>query len=248
MGHGHHHGAATAAAGQRGRLALVLALTVAVLVAELVGAALSGSLALLADAGHMATDALGLSLALGAVTLAQRPARGRRTFGWQRLEILAAVANGVVLLLVCGYVAVLGAGVGLLMQTLVLAVQNDFPASDVGTATSANNFFREIGATLGIAAVGAIFTDRLTGQLSTRLDAAAAQAVGNTNALTPQAVHSLPEAAQDAVIAAYHHALTPIFGYMVVLFAVGLVLALLLPEKELAADTTADAEVAEPAV
>ena len=152
------------------------------------------------------------------------------------------------ILLVCGYVAVLGAGVGLMMQTLVLAVQNDFPASDVGTATSANNFFREIGATLGIAAVGAIFTDRLTGQLATRLDAAAAQAVGNTNALTPQAVHSLPEAAQDAVIAAYHHALTPIFGYMVALFAAGLVLALLLPEKELAADTTADARATEPAL
>jgi cation diffusion facilitator family transporter len=104
MGHGHDHGTATAAGGQRGRLAVVLALTVAVLVAEVVGAALSGSLALLADAGHMATDALGIGLALGAVTLAQRPPRGRRTFGWQRLEILAAVANGVLLLGVCAFV------------------------------------------------------------------------------------------------------------------------------------------------
>ena len=101
---GHDHG--TASAGQRGRLVVVLGLTVAVLVAEVVGAALSGSLALLADAGHMATDALGLGLALGAVTLAQRPARGRRTFGWQRLEILAAVANGLLLLGVCVFVAV----------------------------------------------------------------------------------------------------------------------------------------------
>ncbi len=55
--------------------------------------------------------------------------------------------------LICVYVFILGAGLGLMMQTLVLAVQNDFPSSDVGTATSANNFFREIGATLGIAAV-----------------------------------------------------------------------------------------------
>jgi cobalt-zinc-cadmium efflux system protein len=81
-------------------------LTAAVLVAELVGAAVSGSLALLVDAGHMATDALGIGLALGAVGLAQRPARGRRTFGWQRLEILAAVANGVLLLAVCAFVVV----------------------------------------------------------------------------------------------------------------------------------------------
>jgi cation diffusion facilitator family transporter len=103
---GHDHGATTAAAGQRGRLAVVLGLTVGVLVAEVVGAAVSGSLALLADAGHMATDALGIGLALGAVTLAQRPARGRRTFGWQRLEILAAVANGALLLGVCVFVVV----------------------------------------------------------------------------------------------------------------------------------------------
>lgn len=106
MGHGHSHGPVTAAGGRRGRLALVLGLTVAVLAAEVVGSVLSGSLALLADAGHMATDAVGIALALGAVTLAQRPARGRRTFGWQRMEILAAVANGLLLLAVAGYVLV----------------------------------------------------------------------------------------------------------------------------------------------
>ncbi len=104
MGHGHASGTATA--GQRRRLAVVLGLTLAVLVAEVVGAAVTGSLALLADAGHMATDAAGIALALGAVTLAQRPAVGRRTFGWQRLEILAAVANGLLLLGVAGYVGV----------------------------------------------------------------------------------------------------------------------------------------------
>lgn len=106
MGHGHAHGPATAAGPQRRRLAVVLGLTVTVLVAEVVGAVLSGSLALLADAGHMATDAAGIALALGAVTLAQRPAVGRRTFGWARAEILAAVANGLLLLGVAGYVLV----------------------------------------------------------------------------------------------------------------------------------------------
>jgi cation diffusion facilitator family transporter len=105
---GHDHGAAhgTAAAAHRGRLAVVLGLTIGVFVVEVVGAVLSGSLALLADAAHMATDALGIGMALGAVTLAQRPARGRRTFGWQRIEVLAAVGNGLLLLAVGVYVVV----------------------------------------------------------------------------------------------------------------------------------------------
>jgi cation diffusion facilitator family transporter len=108
MGHDHaaHGHGGTAGAAHRRRLTVVLGLTVAVLGAEVVGAVVSGSLALLADAGHMATDAAGIALALGAVTLAQRPARGRRTFGWQRIEILAAVANGLLLLGVGGYVLV----------------------------------------------------------------------------------------------------------------------------------------------
>ncbi|MCW2702514.1 MAG: cation diffusion facilitator family transporter [Blastococcus sp.] len=106
MGHGHGHAPATAGGAHRRRLVVVLGLTLAVLAAEVVGGVLSGSLALLADAGHMATDAAGLALALAAVSLAQRPARGRRTFGWQRVEILAAVANGLLLLAVAGYVLV----------------------------------------------------------------------------------------------------------------------------------------------
>jgi cation diffusion facilitator family transporter len=106
MGHGHGVASGTPGAGERRRLAVVLGLTVLVMAAEVAGAVLSGSLALLADAGHMATDAAGIALALGAVTLAQRPARGRRTFGWQRAEILAAVANGLLLLGVAVYVLV----------------------------------------------------------------------------------------------------------------------------------------------
>jgi len=106
MGHDHRHAPVTAGGMHSRRLVVVLVLTLAVLAAEVVGAALSGSLALLADAGHMATDAAGLALALAAVRLAQRPARGRRTFGWQRVEILAAVANGLLLLAVAAYVLV----------------------------------------------------------------------------------------------------------------------------------------------
>lgn len=102
MGHGHGH--ATAAGAHRGRLVIVLAITATVLVAEVIGAYVTGSLALLADAGHLATDFLGIAIALVAVTLAQRAPTARRTFGWQRLEILAAAANGFLLLGVAGYV------------------------------------------------------------------------------------------------------------------------------------------------
>ena len=75
-------------------------LIVAFLVAEVVAALIAGSLALLADAGHMLTDAGALAFALFAATLAARPAQGRWTFGYKRLEILAAQANGVTLLVV----------------------------------------------------------------------------------------------------------------------------------------------------
>jgi cobalt-zinc-cadmium efflux system protein len=106
MGHAHAHAAGRAE--DRSRLRLVLALTVAVLLAELVGAWWSGSLALLADAGHLATDAGALTLALAASYMATRPASNRRTFGLHRAEVLAALANALVLLVVCGYLVVVG--------------------------------------------------------------------------------------------------------------------------------------------
>ena len=81
-------------------LALALALIVALLAGEVVFGFVAGSLALLADAGHMLTDAAALGLALGAASFAGRPARGRWTFGFRRLEILAAHVNGVTLVIV----------------------------------------------------------------------------------------------------------------------------------------------------
>lgn len=75
---------------------------------ELVGAWVAGSLALLADAGHMATDSAAVLLALGASYVATRPAGPRSTYGWHRAEILAALLNAVVLLVVCAYLAYAG--------------------------------------------------------------------------------------------------------------------------------------------
>jgi cobalt-zinc-cadmium efflux system protein len=105
--HQHHeHQAAGDLAQQRRRLSLVLAITVTVLLVEVVGAALSGSLALLADAGHGLTDAAGLALALVATAFAQRPATPRRTWGYRRAEVLGAAAQAAVLLAVGVYVLV----------------------------------------------------------------------------------------------------------------------------------------------
>jgi cobalt-zinc-cadmium efflux system protein len=88
----------------RRRLALVLGMTCAFLVVEVAAGLLTGSLALLADAGHMLTDVAGLVLALAAMKLAERPPSPRRTYGYHRVEILAALTNGLVLLAVAGYI------------------------------------------------------------------------------------------------------------------------------------------------
>ena len=102
---GHSHGGHSHGAGKRA-LAFVFALTTAFLAVEVVGGLLTGSLALLADAAHMASDAVSLGLALFAVWLAERPATPRRSFGYKRAEILAALANGVTLVVVSVWIFV----------------------------------------------------------------------------------------------------------------------------------------------
>src|SRR5437016_9699703 len=93
----HSHGKAR---GSRRRLSIVLLLTAVYMIAELVGGLWTGSLALLADAGHMLADVAALILALMAVWFGARPATPRKTFGYYRLEILAALINGVSLVLI----------------------------------------------------------------------------------------------------------------------------------------------------
>jgi cobalt-zinc-cadmium efflux system protein len=86
------------------RLVWVLALTASFMVAELIGGLLSNSLALLADAGHMLTDVAALGLSVFAIRLARRPPSARRTYGYVRLEILAALVNGATLLVIAGLI------------------------------------------------------------------------------------------------------------------------------------------------
>ena len=107
MGAGHDHAAAltgSAARQHRGRFVWALGLTLAYMAAEVVGGIITGSLALLADAAHMLTDAGGLALALLAIRFAERPATPQKTYGYLRAEILSALANAVVLLLLTVYI------------------------------------------------------------------------------------------------------------------------------------------------
>jgi len=98
------HAHASAATANRNRLLVVLGLTVAVLVVEVIGALASNSLALLADAGHMLADVSGITLVLVAIWFASRRPTNDRTFGYLRLEIIAAVINAVLLFGVAGFI------------------------------------------------------------------------------------------------------------------------------------------------
>ena len=105
---GHDHGAGLDPADQRGRLTVAFTVTATILLAQAVGAVLTGSLALLVDTAHMLTDTAGLGMALGAAALSARPATSRRTWGWRRIEVVAAAAQATLLLVVGVYVLVEG--------------------------------------------------------------------------------------------------------------------------------------------
>ena len=103
MGHGHSH-QVSASGRNKKPLMIVLGLTTAYMLAEVIGGLLTNSLALLADAGHMLTDVGGLALALMAIKFAERPATAERTYGYYRVEILAALTNAVVLIGISLYI------------------------------------------------------------------------------------------------------------------------------------------------
>jgi EmrB/QacA subfamily drug resistance transporter len=131
---------------------------------------------------------------------------------------------------------VLGAGIGMVMPVLVLAVQNSVRPADLGTATSANNYFRQIGGSVGAAVFGTLFAGRLTDALAERLPAGAG--LPDADAITPQLVHSLPPALRDAYVQAYADAMPRIFLYLVPVLVLGLFLAFFLKEKPLVSHHT----------
>jgi hypothetical protein len=128
----------------------------------------------------------------------------------------------------------MGLGLGMSMQILILIVQNTFPVAEVGTATASNNYFRQIGASLGSAIVGSLFVAKLTQLLTERMPPGAVSAGGGENSLTPAVVRDLPPGIKDVIVGAYNDALTPIFLYMVPLAIVGLIVLVFVVEKPLA--------------
>ncbi|WP_399497608.1 MFS transporter [Streptomyces sp. P17] len=142
------------------------------------------------------------------------------------------------------WMAVLGAGIGMVMPVLILAVQNSVRPADLGTATSANNYFRQIGGSVGAAIFGTLFAARLTDALTDRLPARAGAELPDAESITPQVVHALPPALRDDYIQAYADAMPRIFLYLVPVLAVGLLIAFFLKEKPLVSHPTAETETA----
>ena len=178
-----------------------------------------------------------LLTAVGTGFLATKTGR----YKWMPIASCAVAAVGFVLLsrltpdtslLMTGvFLFVLGFGIGLGQQILVLIVQNEFPHAIVGTATAANNFFRQIGSTLGASLVGALFTSRLAADLAAQLPKTDNISM---NRITPQFIDHLGGPARDIITTAYSDALVPIFLYVVPLLVVGFLLMLTLKENPLA--------------
>jgi EmrB/QacA subfamily drug resistance transporter len=133
------------------------------------------------------------------------------------------------------YMAVLGLGIGLVLPVLILAVQNSVRPADLGAATSANNYFRQIGGSVGAAVFGTLFAGRLSDRLAVELPRGSD--LPDPESITPQLVHALPAALRDAYVRAYADAMPRIFLYLVPVLAVGFLLAFLLKEKPLVTQT-----------
>jgi EmrB/QacA subfamily drug resistance transporter len=140
------------------------------------------------------------------------------------------------------WMAVLGAGIGMVMPVLILAVQNSVRPADLGTATSAHNYFRQIGGSVGAAIFGTLFAHRLTDALRRELPEGAG--LPEAESITPQLVHALPPALRDGYIRAYADAMPRIFLYLVPVLVLGLLIAFFLKEKPLVSHNAVESEPA----
>ena len=148
------------------------------------------------------------------------------------LALLSTVHADTSVVLICLYLAVLGLGLGMTMQLLTLVAQNSFKLRFVGTATAGQNYFRQVGATLGSAVVGSLFAARLTSTLRGELPPGAL-GEGGANSLTPALVSELPEWVTSVVVESYNEALMPLFLWMVPLALIATVMLVFIQEDEL---------------
>lgn len=172
-------------------------------------------------------------------------------YKWMPLVGALLIAGGLALLGIltpetplwqfCIYLGLMGIGLGVNMQILVLIVQNSFPNRVVGTATASTNFFRQIGASLGSAVIGSLFTVRLVTIIGDALQPEEAAQLGDISSLTPHAVLDLPAHLYDVVVHGFNDALTPLFIAMVPLALIAF--ALLCFVKEVPLKTTIDRDI-----
>ncbi|WP_327727022.1 MFS transporter [Streptomyces sp. NBC_00487] len=125
------------------------------------------------------------------------------------------------------WTAVLGAGIGMVMPVLILAVQNSVRPADLGPATAAGNYLRQMGGSVGVAAFGALLTARLAERLPER----AGTVLPDPGSLTPDLVHALPAPLRDAHVEAYAEAMPGIFPYLTPVLVLGILVACFLKEK-----------------
>ncbi|MER7489698.1 MFS transporter [Streptomyces sp. NPDC126497] len=143
------------------------------------------------------------------------------------------------------WMTVLGAGIGMVMPVLILAVQNSVRPADLGVATSANNYFRQIGGSVGAAVFGTLFAGRLTDALDERLPPDAS--TPDPESITPELVHALPPGLRDAYVQAYADAMPRIFLHLVPVLVLGLLIAFFLKEKPLVSHHAPTADPAQEA-
>jgi EmrB/QacA subfamily drug resistance transporter len=157
------------------------------------------------------------------------------------LGLLGTVTLSTSLVVICVYMALVGVGLGGSMQILTLIVQNSFPNNMVGTATASNNYFRQIGGTIGTAVVGSLFVSRLATLLAERLPAPAkGEASPSFNSLTPEIIQNLPDAVRLPVIGAFNDALMPLFTWMLPLALVSVAVLLFVKAKPLSTTVEGD--------
>lgn len=125
------------------------------------------------------------------------------------------------------YMVITGLGMGFCMQTLVLIVQDSVKAKDVGAATATNNFFREIGISLGVSIFGSVFASRLAEKLSSLGGTA------SSSGLTPEAINNLPDQVREVIIQGYVDSLMPAFIFLVPIVALGFIATLFIPQRKL---------------
>lgn len=148
------------------------------------------------------------------------------------LGLLSTIHADSPIVMICLRLAILGLGLGASMQLLTLVAQNSFPLRFVGTATAGQNYFRQVGATLGSSVIGSLFATRLTTILGEDLPSGALSD-GGANSLTPAVVGELPEPVHTLVVEAYNEALIPLFLWMVPLALVSVVLLAFVREAPL---------------